>query len=492
MGLQVRVYHSLGDKIVDLAVRDVENPLIIGRASGSDVQIPSTNVSRRHCVLFVHEGRWVVQDAGSSTGTFLNGERLGAPAFLSAGDVISLGAEPNPPMLVIDPEAAAAAEGANAGPQEQEADEWAAAAPTASQWLSEHPEDAQAELGGYESDAQPQPELYDDAPAEEAFARSAAPPPVLAGTSDVSPEYSMAGADQTDPAPDDAWMGAGSARRSKRYYVPKQQGASAQMIAIGAVIAVIIVVITIVVVSNSNDEPAPPPVAAVPNPNPIPMEENKNLRKSKIFSDDAAVVRPKVKPAVHTDTPAANPDAIPATQADNTTDAGDAAKPEEDPEWEKILDARQVSKPGVALALFDNYRLTYEGKHKKDLDDMTEEVLDRLWWERIVELCKMRDESNFKVREAIRNFNESQDSQYKAGYTRDRQQAEKKTEIAVDDLKMMGYPADVKLEQDDLYNSEKKAELRGQRDDKKYHDWSRRVLGSIRRTHGALPWDGSR
>src|SRR5687768_11090918 len=103
MGLQVRLAHSLGERLIELEERDLDRPIVVGRSSTAEVQIPSTTVAKRHCVLFVHEGRWAVQDAASPTGTYLNGKPVKEPAPIRSGDVITIGAEPGAPSLTIDP-----------------------------------------------------------------------------------------------------------------------------------------------------------------------------------------------------------------------------------------------------------------------------------------------------------------------------------------------------------------------------------------------------
>src|SRR3954447_21955303 len=113
MGLQLRMTHSLGQRLVEVEARKADQAIVVGRASSAEVQIPSANISKRHCLLFVHDGRWVVQDADSPSGTFLNGERLTEPAFINSGDVISLGRGSNPPTLTVDPHSVGVTEEVN-------------------------------------------------------------------------------------------------------------------------------------------------------------------------------------------------------------------------------------------------------------------------------------------------------------------------------------------------------------------------------------------
>ena len=126
MGLLVRVRHALGERVLDLPDRTLDNPLAVGRASGSDVQVPSASVAPKHCVLFLHEGHWVVQDVGSATGTYLNGEPVVAPVLLQIGDVIQIGNEAAAPTIEVDPAAAAEGRTGYAGSTDATEGEYAA------------------------------------------------------------------------------------------------------------------------------------------------------------------------------------------------------------------------------------------------------------------------------------------------------------------------------------------------------------------------------
>jgi sigma-B regulation protein RsbU (phosphoserine phosphatase) len=67
-----------------------EAPLRLGRDPGCDVVVPEPTVSRRHARLFWHGGELLVEDLGSSTGTFVNEAKV-QRATLAPGDVIRLG-----------------------------------------------------------------------------------------------------------------------------------------------------------------------------------------------------------------------------------------------------------------------------------------------------------------------------------------------------------------------------------------------------------------
>jgi FhaA, N-terminal domain/FHA domain len=63
---------------------------IIGRGTGSDLQLMDQGVSRRHADVHVADGRATIQDLGSTNGTSVNGHTVGTQP-LQHGDVIRVG-----------------------------------------------------------------------------------------------------------------------------------------------------------------------------------------------------------------------------------------------------------------------------------------------------------------------------------------------------------------------------------------------------------------
>ena len=80
----------LGRKAVQ--VHDLDLTTIrIGRDEEMDIMIDNPSVSRKH-VEFRSDGTgWMVEDLGSSNGTFLRGEKLDAAQSVQAGDEIGIG-----------------------------------------------------------------------------------------------------------------------------------------------------------------------------------------------------------------------------------------------------------------------------------------------------------------------------------------------------------------------------------------------------------------
>jgi ABC transport system ATP-binding/permease protein len=69
-----------------------QDDTVIGRATGSDIVIDSPGVSRRHAHILNVKNGYLLEDLGSSNGTYVNGRRLTAAHMLQPGDAIRLGA----------------------------------------------------------------------------------------------------------------------------------------------------------------------------------------------------------------------------------------------------------------------------------------------------------------------------------------------------------------------------------------------------------------
>ena len=89
----------------------------IGRESSNEITINDAEISRRHARLTFQGGKYVLEDLGSTNGTFVNGQRLAGPRVLKAGEVVSFGEQivlvfevvtSDPGATMVSPRAAAA------------------------------------------------------------------------------------------------------------------------------------------------------------------------------------------------------------------------------------------------------------------------------------------------------------------------------------------------------------------------------------------------
>lgn len=75
-----------------MQVYDFKQPsIIIGREDGADVLIDNPSVSRRHAEIRLGDEGWVVEDLGSSNGTFIGGTKIQGARSLGLGDEIGFG-----------------------------------------------------------------------------------------------------------------------------------------------------------------------------------------------------------------------------------------------------------------------------------------------------------------------------------------------------------------------------------------------------------------
>jgi predicted component of type VI protein secretion system len=65
--------------------------LTVGRDPSNPVSINDGEISRRHAKLSWKGASYVLEDLGSTNGTFVNGTRLSAPLALKPGDAVSFG-----------------------------------------------------------------------------------------------------------------------------------------------------------------------------------------------------------------------------------------------------------------------------------------------------------------------------------------------------------------------------------------------------------------
>src|ERR1700683_124298 len=72
---------------------ELVSDVVLGRDTSADIVLtdPSGELSRRRARIVIRGTEAVLEDLGSSNGTFVNGERLDGPYALRAGDKVQLG-----------------------------------------------------------------------------------------------------------------------------------------------------------------------------------------------------------------------------------------------------------------------------------------------------------------------------------------------------------------------------------------------------------------
>ena len=65
--------------------------MTVGRSDGATIAIEDSFISSVHCRVFGQNSEWMVEDLGSTNGTYLNDKKVTAPTVLSTGDVLRVG-----------------------------------------------------------------------------------------------------------------------------------------------------------------------------------------------------------------------------------------------------------------------------------------------------------------------------------------------------------------------------------------------------------------
>jgi hypothetical protein len=459
MGLQVRLTHSLGERLIDLQERGVDRPIVVGRSSTAEVQIPSTTVAKRHCMLFLHEGRWAVQDAGSPSGTFLNGKPVKEPAPVRTGDVITIGAEAGAPSITIDPYGLGIA---------GEIDEESTPPP-----FSRDPKGSAP--AAHESPAvESQPAPVSPPPA--AGARYSVPrapavgpvayaPPRAAPPQYVAPTY----APQANEEPQDDWTSAewADVPRDSSYYVPKPKRVSPAVMVWTVLFCLAVLGGVIWAVRNAQ------------------QRQRQNMAKAPVVIEEEDPTTRRVAPTAPSTT--TRPAAPTAAAPPQMTEPEPPDPRREEESWQAVERTR-LEDPVIAIVKFNDYlELQPDTPFRKDVDKYVDEALDRLWWARVVELFGEIDEAKKEIARRQEELKLAKDEQFKKNLEEEIRQLSEKRELAERRLRTeMKFTA---AEPPNLHDSQRLAHFRSQRPDAYYQKWKTEVYDLIRRSKGQrLPW----
>ncbi len=468
MGWKIRVKHAHGQVAVDLSPRPPEDPMVVGRIADCDIEIPTTTVSRRHCLIYVQGDAWVVKDAGSKSGTFINGSRIVRPTMIEADDVISLGDDEAAPSLTM-------------------------------QYFD-------SPSGPIQAPAQPAARMPADVSNEEAA-------PVVAG-----PDSAVFDAESLGVA-------------SSRYYVPHQKNWSPGIIAATVLVTLLILGAAGLLFhqmwqTRHSDEAAAP---AVSKPS-EPKAPKSNAPRANVFSESTkpnapdpgavgagagvpAVVAkpgapvhssgtgsplaPKVagngsdaplaKPIEPTPPVSTVPNPSPTPQAP-AANAGDEPTIPTDPRrateaWQRVEFAHRAGKPSEALYVFENYRLENPaGPFLDEVSAFTDDAFDRLWWTRIRELFSQAQTFREQINKLDDDIRIENAADYKKKLQADRQGLAEQLLQVQTSLKAMDYSAP---DPPDIDDDQKLIELKKSRPKDYFEVWKKRALNTIKYTRGA-------
>ncbi len=70
---------------------ELRDEMVIGRAAECHISLQDEFSSNIHAKVYQAEGRYYVEDLGSTNGTYVNGRRINYPTELRGGDYIKIG-----------------------------------------------------------------------------------------------------------------------------------------------------------------------------------------------------------------------------------------------------------------------------------------------------------------------------------------------------------------------------------------------------------------
>jgi len=69
----------------------IRSGITIGRENGNDLVVDEDTVSSQHSRLVMRDGRWWIEDLGSTNGTLVNEAQIRRSKQLGSGDLIQIG-----------------------------------------------------------------------------------------------------------------------------------------------------------------------------------------------------------------------------------------------------------------------------------------------------------------------------------------------------------------------------------------------------------------
>lgn len=193
-------------------------------------------------------------------------------------------------------------------------------------------------------------------------------------------------------------------------------------------------------------------------------------------------LEPATRPS-NSATGAASP---PATAATAPAVVKAATRPIDPADWEKVKTAFENEDPSAAIVRFHQFARDYPGQNETELSTYTADMLDRIWWDRIDQLLDQKKAARKAFDGVKEELGEPTLRDTRKEVLKSQQQKyTKELEAIASELDGMNY---ISEQPPPLYDEQEMIRLRDARRDDYFGKWKERVLQSIDRNGGKLPW----
>src|SRR6185437_10625624 len=103
----------------------------------------------------------------------------------------------------------------------------------------------------------------------------------------------------------------------------------------------------------------------------------------------------------------------PAPKADPPAPKVEAAAHKDPEAWTAVVEQLNGADVGKAITMAEDYRHQHPSESMKELDSLIDDALDRLWWDRVTELCKDTNEVQAKLKAKDKEIREETSAAFK-------------------------------------------------------------------------------
>jgi hypothetical protein len=184
---------------------------------------------------------------------------------------------------------------------------------------------------------------------------------------------------------------------------------------------------------------------------------------------------------------------VPDSQFTDAGTGGDARgmSPEAEKAFKRVESAYYNPDPAKALLAFDAFAEEFPDVHKQEIAQYREDMLDKIWWERIDGLFEKRKKLTEDIKKTEGDIKVETEAAFKKTVLEPRlaDQKARLTKVGERLTKEMGYTLATPPK---IGHDKEMRELRAKRDAKIYDEWKDAVLTHVRSTRGQYPWANER